>query len=44
MPNYYDIAFIPKQGWFIIEVNTEILIEGPFATKDEAIAQLEDAE
>ena len=41
MTNSYDIAFIPKRGWFIIEVNSEILVDGPFATKDEAIKILE---
>jgi hypothetical protein len=44
MTNVYDIVFIPKQGWFIIEVNSEILVEGPFASEAEAEIQLERGE
>ena len=41
MTNSYDIVFIPKRGWFIIEVNSEELVEGPFASQAKANAQLE---
>ena len=44
MTSAWDIVFIPAQGWFIIEVNSETFIEGPFASKDEAVTQLEQNE